>query len=266
MRCEHVTGFFMADAAQVTERFSDRVADYVRYRPGYPREIVTTLAAECGLTSASVIADVGCGPGNLARVFLENGNRVIGVEPNGPMREAGVREMARAGDRFEAVDGSAENTGLVANSVDFITAGQAFHWFEADKARAEFVRILRPGGWCVLVWNEHHRSSAFLDEYDGLLRRHGTDYAEVRGKRNAAMEVERFFAPLAVRLREFTYQQHFDYEGLRGRLESSSYAPRPGQAAYEPMMTELRELFGRYAEDGRVAFEYETFLYYGQLA
>ncbi len=255
----------MADPAHVTERFSDRVADYVRYRPGYPREIVTTLAAECGLTPASVIADVGCGPGNLARIFLDNGNRVMGVEPNGPMRAAGVREMAWAGDRFEAVDGSAENTGLPASSVNFITAGQAFHWFDAGKARVEFMRVLRPGGWCALVWNEHHRNSAFLDEYDGLLRGYGTDYAEVRGKRNAAMEVERFFAPQPVERREFTYQQDFDYEGLRGRLESSSYAPRPGQAAYEPMMAELGGLFRRYAEDGRVAFAYETFLYYGRL-
>ena len=260
-------GFVMADAPHVTQRFSDRVADYVRYRPGYPRDIVTTLAAECGLTPASVIADIGCGPGNLARIFLDNGNRVIGVEPNGPMRAAGVREMAWAGARFEAVDGTAENTGLAPNSADFITAGQAFHWFEPDKARTEFLRILRPGGgWCALVWNEHHRASAFLDAYDGLLRRYGTDYAEVRGKRNAAKDVERFFAPQTVERREFTYRQHFDYEGLRGRLESSSYAPRPGQAAYAPMMAELRELFGRSAADGRVAFEYETFLYYGRLS
>ncbi len=254
----------MADPAQVTERFSDRVADYVRYRPGYPRGIVTTLAAECGLTPASEIADIGCGPGNLARIFLENGNRVIGVEPNGPMREAGVREMA--GARFEAVDGRAENTGLAAESVDFVTAGQAFHWFEAAQARAEFVRILRPGGWCALVWNEHHRSSAFLGEYDRLLSRHGTEYAEIRRKRNAALEAEKFFAPQRVQAREFNYRQLFDFEGLRGRLESSSYAPRAGGPAYAPMMAELRELFDRYATDGRVTFDYETFLYYGQLS
>lgn len=253
----------MADSVQVTERFSDRVANYVRYRPGYPREIVATLASECGLTPASVIADIGCGPGNLARIFLENGNRVIGVEPNGPMREAGVREMA--GARFEAVDGRAEDTGLAAGSVDFVTAGQAFHWFEAAPARAEFVRILRPGGWCVLVWNEHHRNSAFLDDYDGLLRRHGTDYAEVRSKRDAALDVETFFAPQRVCAREFTYRQTFDFDGLRGRLESSSYAPRAGSPAYAPMTAELREVFDRHQKDSLVAFEYETFLYFGRL-
>ncbi len=253
----------MADPAQATERFSDRVADYVRYRPGYPRGIIDVLTAECGLAPASVIADIGCGPGNLARIFLENGNRVIGVEPNSPMREAGVIQLA--GTRFEAIEGRAEATGLAEGSVDFVTAGQAFHWFEPVAARAEFVRILRPGGWCVLVWNEHHRNSAFLDEYDGLLRRHGTDYAEVRSKRNAALEVEKFFAPRPVYAKEFVYQQQFDFDGLRGRLESSSYAPRPGSPAYQPMISELRELFDLYEQDGRTAFEYETFLYFGRL-
>jgi len=114
----------MAEQAQTTERFSDRVVDYVRYRPGYPREMVAVLASECGLTPGSEIADIGCGPGNLARVFLQNGNRAIGVEPNAPMREAGVRELAGAGARFEAVEGRAEATGLAAGSVDFVTAGQ----------------------------------------------------------------------------------------------------------------------------------------------
>jgi len=254
----------MAEQPHATERFSDRVADYVRYRPGYPREIVTAAAADCGLTPASVIADIGCGPGNLARIFLENGNRVIGVEPNAPMREAGIIQLV--GARFEAVNGSAEATGLADNSVDFVTAGQAFHWFEPAQTRSEFMRILRPGGWCLLIWNEHHRDSAFLDEYDGLLRRYGTDYAEVRGKRNSALEVERFFAPLPVRAKEFTYMQEFDFDGLCGRLESSSYAPRTGHPAHTPMISDLRALFNRHEKDGRIAFEYETFLFYGRLS
>lgn len=246
-------------------RFSDRVIDYVRYRPGYPREIVATLAAECGLTAASVIADVGCGPGNLAKIFLENGNRVIGVEPNGPMREAGVREMAGMDGLFTAVDGRAEETGLADASVDFVTAGQAFHWFEPARARAEFRRILWPGGWCVLVWNEQNRHSAFLQEYEQLLIRYGKDYAEIRNTRNDAMEVDRFFGQQPVTRAEYTYRQQFDFDGLRGRLRSSSYAPKPEDAAYEPLMRGLREVFDRHAEGGRVDFGYDTFLYYGRL-
>ncbi len=249
-----------------TMRFSARVADYVRYRPGYPPEIVGALAQECGLTSASVIADIGCGPGNLARIFLENGNRVIGVEPNAPMREAGFREQAFAGSQFEAADGRAEETGLATGSVDFVTAGQAFHWFEPGPTRAEFLRILRPGGWCALVWNERRHGSAFLDEYEQLLIRHGNDYAKIRDKRNSAMDVVHFFAPQPVNRREFTYTQQFDFAGLRGRLFSSSYAPKPDDPGYEPIMQGLRRVFDRFAQNGVVAFDYETFLYYGRLA
>lgn len=255
----------MASDADPTLRFSSRVDDYVRYRPGYPAEVVSALANECGLTPMALIADIGCGPGNLARIFLENGNRVIGVEPNGPMREAAIRELAGMGAQFTAVDGRAEETGLAPGSIDFVTAGQAFHWFEPELTRAEFLRILRPGGWCALVWNERRRDSAFLDEYEQLLVRYGNDYTNIRDKRNAGVDVERFFAPQPVNRREFTYTQQFDFTGLAGRLLSSSYAPRRGEPAYEPLMQGLRDVFERYAAAGKVAFEYETFLYYGRL-
>ncbi len=247
-------------------RFTDRVDDYIRYRPGYPREIVAALALECGLSPASVIADIGCGPGNLARIFLENGNRVIGVEPNAAMREAGIRELAAMGARFEAIDGHAEATGLAPGSVDFVTAGQAFHWFEAERAHAEFLRILRPGGWCVMVWNEQHRASAFLAAYEQILVRYGRDYAGIRAKRNAAMDVRKFFAPQPVACREFAFGQDFDFEGLRGRLLSSSYAPQASDPEFPAMLRELRVIFDRYSESARVVFEYETFLYFGRLS
>lgn len=168
--------------------------------------------------------------------------------------------------RFIAIDGRAEETGLETGSIDFVTAGQAFHWFDPGPARAEFLRILRPGGWCVLVWNERHRRSAFLDEYEQLLIRYGNDYAEIRDKRNSAMEVERFFEPQSVDRREFTYTQQFDFAGLSGRLFSSSYAPKPGDAGYEPILRGLRDVFDRFSRNGLVAFDYETFLYYGRLA
>jgi SAM-dependent methyltransferase len=247
-------------------RFTDRVDDYVRHRPGYPREIVATLAAECDLTPASVIADIGCGPGNLSTIFLENGNEVIGVEPNDAMREAGIRELAGMGARFRAVCASAEETGLAPGSVDFVTAGQAFHWFEPAQTRAEFLRILRPGGWCALVWNELDPNSHFLDQYEHLLIRYGRDYASVRKKRNSAVEIERFFAPQAMRRREYAYKQDLDFEGLKGRLLSSSYAPQSPDPAHKPMLRELRDIYDRFAEEGRVAFEYQTFLYYGRLS
>src|SRR5207248_11421403 len=140
-------------SADPTRRFSSRVADYIKYRPRYPQSVVELLRDECGLRHAAVVADVGSGTGILSELFLRNGNRVYGVEPNQEMREAGGRLLA-AYDNFVSVEGRAEATTLDDRSVDFVTSGQALHWFERDAARREFVRILRPGGWVVAVWND----------------------------------------------------------------------------------------------------------------
>src|SRR5271154_3656194 len=140
-------------ARDTVARFSDRAKDYVKYRPHYSPEVVQALRQACDLGPEHAIADVGCGPGLLAEVLLENGNRVIGVEPNLEMREAGQEYLARFAD-FSMIDGSAENTTLAAASMDFVVAGQAFHWFRPGPARAEFVRILKPGGWTVLIWHD----------------------------------------------------------------------------------------------------------------
>src|SRR5258708_29430755 len=122
------------------ERFSNRVANYVKYRPGYPREIVGFLEAKCGLTHESVIADIGCGTGISSRMFLENGSRVIGVEPNAAMRAA-AEEYLAGFPNFMPVDGTSDRTTLPDASVDLVVAAQAFHWFEPEKTRPEFGRI-----------------------------------------------------------------------------------------------------------------------------
>jgi SAM-dependent methyltransferase len=252
-----------AGGADPAERFSERVEDYVRYRPGYPRALVETLREECGLTADASIADIGCGPGNLAVVFLENGNTVFGVEPNAAMREAGRKALERF-PRFHSSDGRAEATGLAPASVDFVAAGQAFHWFEPAAARAEFRRILKPGGWVALVWNERARVSAFHDAYEAMLVRHGVEYAKIRASRNDEASIVAFFDGGTVRRTTFTHAQEFDFEGLKGRLLSSSYAPQAGHPAHEPMLRELREVFERHQNGGRVNFEYETSMWYGR--
>lgn len=245
-------------------RFSELVDDYVRYRPGYPRALVETLRKECGLNADAAIADVGCGPGNLAVVFLENGNTVYGVEPNDAMREAGRKALGRF-PRFHACDGRAEATGLPPGSVDFVTAGQAFHWFEPQAARAEFRRVLKPGGWVALVWNERATVSAFHDAYEAMLVRHGVDYCKIRASRNDEASILAFFDAAAVRRATYTHAQTFDYEGLKGRLLSSSYSPKAGHPSHEPMLAALRKLFATHQKDGRVEFPYETTMWFGRL-
>lgn len=249
-----------------TGRFSTRVADYVRYRPDYPAAVLRLLEEECGLDPASVIADVGSGTGILSELFLRNGNRVYGVEPNREMREAGERLLA-AYTNFVSVDGRAEETTLDDASVDFVTAGQAFHWFEPASARREFIRVLRPGGWVVLAWNDRRTAGTpFLEEYERLLLEYGTDYREVSAKYMEESALSTLFGADEPRTASFDNEQVFDFDGLRGRLTSSSYSPPPGHPNFDPMMRELESLFRRHECDGRVVVAYETKVFYGHLA
>jgi SAM-dependent methyltransferase len=251
-------------ASNATSRFSDRVENYVRYRPGYPPEVVQELQSECGLIASHVVADIASGTGIWTRLLLENGNPVFGVEPNAEMRQAGERLLA-AFPKFTSIAGTAEATTLADRSVDFVTAAQAAHWFDRAGARREFVRILKPGGWLVLLWNERLTdATAFLRDYEQLLVTYGTDYQDIRHEHTTSV-VNEFFDPSPFQERTFAMRQEFDYAGVEGRLLSSSYAPGPEHSKHAPMLRELRGIFEANAVEGLVAFEYKTRLYFGQL-
>ncbi|MGO9083787.1 MAG: class I SAM-dependent methyltransferase [Candidatus Sulfotelmatobacter sp.] len=251
-------------ASNATSRFSDRVENYIRYRPGYPPEALQVLKDDCGLRPEHEVADVASGTGIWTRTLLENGNRVFGVEPNTEMRQAGERLLA-AFPRFTSVAGTAVATTLADASVDIVTAAQAAHWFDRARARWEFIRILRPEGWMVLLWNERLTDSTpFLRDYEQLLLKFGTDYQDVRHERTTAV-VNEFFDPAPFRERVFAMRQEFDYAGAEGRLLSSSYAPGPQNPRHAAMLSELRRLFDAHAAENRVAFDYKTRVYFGRL-
>ena len=248
-----------------TSRFSDRVADYVRTRPRYPAEVLALLRTDAGLTPAAVVADIGSGTGISAELFLRNGNTVFGVEPNREMREAGESLLARYAN-FHSLAGSAEATTLPDANVDLVVAGQAFHWFDAVKARAEFRRILHPGGYVALLWNTRRvGTTPFLQAYEDLLHRFGTDYREVVHTNVDPSMLAAFFGPGGYRSHRLDNEQVFDREGLRGRLRSSSYTPPPGHPNHEPMIRELDRIFDECNDRGTVRFEYDTELYSGRL-
>jgi len=252
--------------ADAKQRFSSRVADYVRCRPGYPSALIELLREECGLRTEHVVADIGSGTGLLSKLFLANGNRVIGVEPNAEMRAAGDEFLAEYAN-FSSVAGSAEATALADASVDFVAAGQAFHWFTPVAARCEFIRILRYGGWVVVAWNERRISeTSFGRGYEDLLVRYGTDYTKVKDAYPETNDMEKFFGTGSSQRAELPSFQEFDYQGLEGRLRSSSYAPREGHANYEPRMAELQKLFDENQQVGRVRMEYSTQIYFGRLS
>ena len=247
-----------------TKRFSTRVDNYVKYRPGYPRGIIDLLSSECGLTPAATVADVGSGTGILSELFLENGNRVYGVEPNQGMRQAAER-LLKHYHGFNSIEGKAEGTTLAAHSVEFITAGQAFHWFDQEKAHEEFIRILKPGGWTALIWNERRLgSSQFLAALEELLVKFGINYGQVRHE-NVYGDIAAFFGANGFKSSTFDNFQQLDHEGLKGRVLSASYTPEPGHPNFAPMLEQLLAIFSMHAKGGKVTIEYDTKIFYGRL-
>jgi SAM-dependent methyltransferase len=250
--------------SQSVERFSSRIDDYIKYRPGYPSELVTLLKTECGLTPDSVVADIGSGTGKLTELFLVNGNLVFGVEPNAGMRSA-AEQILSSFSNFKSIDGNAESTGLENSTIDFIAAGQAFHWFDPENFKAEAQRILKQNGWIVLTWNARKLvSTPFLEDYEHLLLTYGTDYQDIRHEKAEDL-IPKFFAPKSCKVSVFPNEQVFDFEGLKGRVRSSSYTPEAGHPRFEPMIDELRDVFNRHQKNDTVIFEYDTKVFYGQL-
>ncbi len=247
-----------------TTRFTARVDNYLKYRPSYPTEIISLLENECGLTRETLVADIGSGTGFMTELFLKHGNKVFGVEPNAEMRAAGERLLAKY-PSFVSVNATAESTTLADHSIDLIVAGQAFHWFDRAATRSEFKRILKPGGWAVLVWNGFRvETSAVVRGYHELLLQYGTDYQQV-SREIETCDIEALFSPGKYREAQFPFAQVFDFEGLKGRLLSASYAPQKDEPGYEEMIKDLREVFESNQRDGKVNFDYETVVYYGQL-
>jgi len=247
-----------------TERFSSRAADYARYRPDYPQAAIDLLAARCGLSAPAAVADIGSGTGILTERLLSSGALVFGVEPNDAMRAAAE---ARLGERarFHSVAGTAEATTLARDSIDLWVAAQAFHWFDVPQARQEALRVLRSGGWAALLWNERPaQADAFLADYEALLLEHAAGYAKITASRANEASMRQFFGG-APELATFPNQQSLDFEGLKGRLMSSSYAPEPGHPQHEPMLAGLRGVFERHARHGEIVFPYRSLVYFAQL-
>jgi len=246
-------------------RFSNRAAYYAKSRPRYPEAILNFMENELGLTEESVVADIGSGTGILSELFLKHGNSVFGVEPNLEMRKA-AEELFAAYPNFKSTNGTAEATTLQADSVDFVTAAQSFHWFNPNTAREEFLRIMKPQGWVLLIWNTRKNSPGFMEAYERLVseyavrprfRRTAKDKVGEQGLTNFLGEYK---------MKTFSNSQVLDFEGLTGRLLSSSYVPLPGESGYSSMLDGLRKLFDSYQEGGTVHLEYDTETYYAQFS
>ena len=248
------------------KRFSTRVENYIKYRPSYPQEIVLFLKEKQILSNDSVIADIGSGTGILSEIFLKEGNQVYGIEPNIDMRNAGETQLSKYSN-FVSIEGSAENTLLNSSSVDIIMAGQAFHWFDLEKTRIEFLRILKPEGWVLLIWNRREKmNNEFLKEYEKFLLKYGTDYKAIE---KSKLDFDKFFGESETdrkyKYKKFDNYQIFDYDGLEGRLLSTSYIPLDDHPTFNDMMIDLKQLYDKFQQNGLIKFDYKTEVIYGQL-
>jgi ubiquinone/menaquinone biosynthesis C-methylase UbiE len=243
-----------------TERFSDRVADYIKYRPSYPQQVVDCIVSECQIETGASVADIGSGTGIFSQLLLAADLQVFAVEPNESMRSAA--EHLLSGDtNFTSIDGRSESTNLADASIDLITAAQAFHWFEDEATKLEFSRILKPGAHLALVWNQRNLDQPFQQDYERMLRRYAADYNSVNHMNLNHEDFDRFVYPAKFTAFEFENSQHFDLTGFLGRMQSSSYTPKVNTREHEVLMKAAENLFNRYESDGAISFAYTTRLY-----
>ena len=248
-----------------TERFTSRVADYVRYRPDYPSALLTWLRDQHGVTPGWHVADIGAGTGISSKMFLDAGHAVTAVEPNAAMRAAAT-EWLGDDPKFHAVAGSAEATSLADGAADLVSAAQAFHWFDQQAIRPEWRRILRPGGLVAVYWNSRRLAGTpFLEGYEALLQAYGTDYGSVSERYDDDEHMRAWFGAGFRGMARFPHTQRLDFEALRGRLLSSSYAPQAEHPRHRAMLDALRTLFDATAVDGHVGFDYDTRIFVGTL-
>lgn len=245
-----------------THRFSNRVDDYVRYRPSYPQEAIQYLGSR-GLLEGSAVADVGSGTGILSELLLDHVGRLYAIEPNDEMRSAAEFHL-RPRPNYVSVKGRAEATTLPDASVDAVVAAQAFHWFDRKPALEEFRRILREPRWMALLWNSRLKDKPFLEAYERLLHTYGTDYGKVNHQRAAEEDLVTLFV-CEFEKREFDNHQRLDLAGLKGRIFSSSYTPTPEDPEYQAMARGIEAVFERHNEDGWVIIRYKTQIYSGQI-
>jgi len=241
--------------ADALTRFSSRAEVYVRTRPSYPSEAIDAVFDGLRPVLNVSAADIGAGTGIASRLLAERGVRVTAVEPNEAMRSAAKPDPD---GRITWSTGTGEATGLADHSQDLVLCAQAFHWLHADRALAEFQRILKPGGRVALLWNVQDSTDPTTNEYREVLARHATEpprspsFAQrpPRPLKDAAGWID-------AQLLTFANTQRLDIDGLLGRALSASYSPQQGDARLN-MEQDLRSLFETRALNGTVTLRYQT--------
>jgi len=244
-------------------RFDERAADYNRFRPSYPVEMISFFTSELGLNPGDVLVDVGAGTGKLTHLLLENGNQVYAVEPNDQMRAIADALLFHY-EGYRSIPGTAESTNIPDNTADFVFTAQAFHWFDVERIREEFRRILKGKSLVVLIWNVRNtHDSVFLKEYDIILRTFSSEYAARERNKIEHNKIERVYGPQGYETAYFPHSQTLSEEGLIGRVVSNTYTPSPGDGNFKELLAAVRALYDEFQENGKVQIDYTTNVIYG---
>ena len=239
-----------------TERFSGLAKVYSRHRPDYPVAAVDFILARCGLKPGTLLVDVGSGTGISSRQFAARRLWVVGIEPNAEMR-AEAERCDPNGPPPEYRPGTAEATGLSEAFADAVLAAQAFHWFDPEPTLREFHRILKPGGWAILLWNERDESDPFTAAYGAVIRTARDALAVETPRKNAGSVLLNHPLFTAALQASFPHGQTLDENGMLGRAFSASYAPQvPAEA--EKFAADLRAVFARFQNGGQVVLRYRA--------
>lgn len=248
-----------------TKRFTERVDNYVKYRPGYPDEVIDFLRSECELSEESAIADIGSGTGIFTKLLLDKGYMVYAVEPNQAMQQA-AKQWLGNNENYTAIDATAEATTLPPKSIDLVVCAQAFHWFNNERTLAEFKRILKESGHAALIWNNRLANTDYFSmAYESLLKNSSVDYNKVNHRNISDIDFKAFFKDGQYKQVNYQNAQVFDLDGLMGRAFSSSYVPPQNSEEGKKFRELLQDIFTKYNVSGKVSFQYQTEIYIGQV-
>lgn len=244
---------------------SEAIENYLKYHPGYPKKLLNYLYEDIGFSRESVIADICSGTGVLTRLLLEQGSRVVYVESDDQMREIAERLFSDEFQRFVSIKGTAENTTLFNDAVNFIVCTRSLRQFCRDKYRQEFYRIMKPSGTIIFLYNRLNQEDDFIKECRRLTKTYQTYHETPYYRELSEDEIVDFFESAPYNHISFSHRQSLDYDGARDRFLPEINFLEQWNNGYKEMFEEFNDIFNRYSQNKKIFINYTTEVYTGAL-